>query len=455
MPGGKALIVPVENIQALTRGQATKAQFGEPIELALGGHSIRELRRNDAGEYLILAGDAVPDARSVDQSLWYWDGRRETAPQRLTTELPHDIEPCTLQTGAWEGIGELPDRLDPGAQVRLIMDQGYDCMYAPPNLPGQPVTDGTRTENKDVTQELVRKSRTDTVTLSGALGFEAGIRAPDVFVDQLVGTVSAPRQVTVTNTGIKPLVLGDVSLVDEGARSAAEFRLGDGTCEGTTLAVDASCTIDVRFAPTQANATSSAQVVVEGNVEGGRATAALTGNSVAAPVEDPPVVDPPAEDPPVVDPPVVDPPVVDPPVVDPPLPGPPLLTPPVLGLPSPDGAGKRPERPARTTLPVRTAVSVTSLKGRKLQLAVSARGVPRAQLGQRLTVRVKGVERAFSVRLKQGRATISLAGRGARAVRTGRPVSVSVSLPAFSVTSGTTILRAAKATKTVRVTVRR
>ena len=44
--------------------------------------------------------------------------------------MPQDVEPRhTDNAGAWEGIGEMPDELTAGAQVRLIMDQGYDELY--------------------------------------------------------------------------------------------------------------------------------------------------------------------------------------------------------------------------------------------------------------------------------------------------------------------------------------
>ena len=67
------------------------------------------------------AGLPGPDAPT--QALWAWNGDRDYAPRKLTTVVPKDVEPHhTDNAGAWEGIGEMPERLTPGAKVRLITD---------------------------------------------------------------------------------------------------------------------------------------------------------------------------------------------------------------------------------------------------------------------------------------------------------------------------------------------
>ncbi|MDO8211630.1 hypothetical protein [Conexibacter sp. CPCC 206217] len=139
------------------------------------------------------------------------------------------------------------------------------------------------------------------------------------------------------------------------------------------------------------------------------------------------------------------------------IPTPPILLPTPMPIPPAAAAGMRPganrsPTPAGRSLTVRWSVSAEAIPGRRLQLRIAAKGVSRPKLNQALTVRVTGVPLAFSVRLKQGRATVPLADWN---VRAGRVVSVTVSLPAFTVTSGTTTFRAAKATKTVRVKLRR
>ncbi|WP_324289268.1 hypothetical protein [Streptomyces sp. H34-S4] len=55
VPGGKALVVPVTNIDRVVAGVA-KPVFGEPLEMNLGGLAVRDIRKNTADQYLILAG---------------------------------------------------------------------------------------------------------------------------------------------------------------------------------------------------------------------------------------------------------------------------------------------------------------------------------------------------------------------------------------------------------------
>jgi len=93
---------------------------------------------------------------------------------------------------------------------------------------------------------------------------------------QAVATASAPQTITVTNTGNAPLTVSTVA-------TSGDFNETD-TCAGTTIAVNLSCTIQVRFLPT-ATGSRSGLLTVYGNVAGGQATAALSGTgSAAAPI---------------------------------------------------------------------------------------------------------------------------------------------------------------------------
>ncbi|MDA0180378.1 hypothetical protein OJ997_08725 [Solirubrobacter phytolaccae] len=106
-------------------------------------------------------------------------------------------------------------------------------------------------------------------------------------------------------------------------------------------------------------------------------------------------------------------------------------------------------------------VAVTASKGKTLKLTVSAPGFAAGQLPVRVTLKVAGVKQAYTVRLKDGKATLKLGARASR-VKTGKKVAVSVSLPASSATSTsttatqviTTTYAAAKATAKVTVRIR-
>ena len=269
--GGKALIVPLTNLEALTSGAATRATFGEPILLDLGGDRIREIRKNARDEYLILGATDSGSKLAPTQHLWAWTGDPDIAPRLLTTVVPDVIETRYTDTqGAWEGIGEVPDRLVPGAQVRLIMDQGYVQLY-----PG-------RGENKDDTSDYSNKARTDVVTLAGPVGTLAQVSDPGAFPDQSVNTIGSARTVTVTNTGSNLLHVGDVSTAADD-ESATDYLLAGDRCSAKTLAPDETCTIQVRFAPSRPGAVSNAELVVESDVPGSSTTVPLTGKATAPP----------------------------------------------------------------------------------------------------------------------------------------------------------------------------
>jgi hypothetical protein len=273
--GGKAVLIPIENLDELTTSPATAAhaQFGEPILFDLGGDSIREIRKNDDGEYLILSAPAgPPDVTAPStQTLWAWNGDPQVAPRKLTTVLPKDVEPSWRDNpGAWEGIGEMPARLTPGAKVRLLMDQGEDVFY------------GASPDKKD-TNNWTNKARIDVVTLAGPAGTVARLAAPDAFPAQAANTIGSPQTVTVTNSGSNVLHVGAVSTTDQDQASADDFLISGNTCSGKALGLDESCSVRVRFAPSRQNATSTASLVIESDVVGGSDSVALTGTSTTLP----------------------------------------------------------------------------------------------------------------------------------------------------------------------------
>jgi hypothetical protein len=143
--GGKALIVPVTNFDKVVTGSA--AVFGTPIELDLGGLSIRDIRKNAANQYLIIAGSWAADDNSDPYVLYSWDGVAGLAPVK-ELDLP------TTDAGGWEAIVDVPDLTQPGAQVELITDDGDADLY------------GDGTEAKDLAQPEWQKSRSTWFTLN-------------------------------------------------------------------------------------------------------------------------------------------------------------------------------------------------------------------------------------------------------------------------------------------------
>nr|WP_048832567.1 hypothetical protein [Streptomyces varsoviensis] len=146
--GGKALLVPVTNMDKLTKAdkgtgkgeKAVHAAFGEPITLDLGGLSVRDIRRNAAGQYLIVAGSWAAEDNSEPYALYAWDGVARHQPVKRL-DLP------TADPGGWEAVVDVPDLTAPGAKVQVITDAGSADLY------------GDGTEAKELPHAEWKKSR--------------------------------------------------------------------------------------------------------------------------------------------------------------------------------------------------------------------------------------------------------------------------------------------------------
>ncbi|UQX04911.1 DUF3616 domain-containing protein [Streptomyces sp. RerS4] len=145
VPGGKALLVPVTNLdEVLAAGE--EPVFGEPIEMDLGGLAVRDIKKNARNHYLILAGSCAADDDSDPYALYQWDGVPGHAP-RKRADLP------TTDPGAWESIVAVPDLRGRGARVQLITDNGASDLY------------GDGVEAKDLAHPEWKKSRSAWFTL--------------------------------------------------------------------------------------------------------------------------------------------------------------------------------------------------------------------------------------------------------------------------------------------------
>jgi hypothetical protein len=93
------------------------------------------------------------------------------------------------------------------------------------------------------------------------------------FAAQQVATQSAAQVITVTSSGNAPVVFGTPSIT-------GDFVETD-TCASKTIAVNATCTVSVVFAPTVTGARTGL-LTIYANVAGGQATVALSGTATAA-----------------------------------------------------------------------------------------------------------------------------------------------------------------------------
>jgi hypothetical protein len=91
IPGGDALVLPIQNPMDLLRGQ--RAQFGRPILVSLNGLGIRSVTRYRDG-YLMVAGSYLSDQAS---HLYRWNGRLSEA-ILITREMPGNPEGMAVLT---------------------------------------------------------------------------------------------------------------------------------------------------------------------------------------------------------------------------------------------------------------------------------------------------------------------------------------------------------------------
>lgn len=123
IPGGKALLVPLENPKEVVAGNAAK--LGKPIPLALGGLGIRSIEYVEArGTYLIVAGPYNDDG---DFKLYQWSGAASEEPELIQGVNFKGVQPEALISypGEETKIQFLSD--DGTKQV-----DGKDCKAAKP-----------------------------------------------------------------------------------------------------------------------------------------------------------------------------------------------------------------------------------------------------------------------------------------------------------------------------------
>lgn len=117
---GKALIVPLLNPLSLLQGQA--AEFGDPIELDLGGYGVREIAWRQGDEYLIVAGPYhANEDRSEKHRLYLWHSNHRTdKPKRLDADLGElNIEAAFFFPGQTDQVELLSDDGD---------TKGFQCV---------------------------------------------------------------------------------------------------------------------------------------------------------------------------------------------------------------------------------------------------------------------------------------------------------------------------------------
>jgi hypothetical protein len=150
-------------------GTAGTATFGAPIRLDLDGRAIREIQRNTAGQYVILAGppDSATGTAPKDFRLYTWDGSvtHEGAAKNLSLRTADLTALLGGMAASPEGLLDVPDNLmDATAPLSILSDSGDVVFY------------GDGKAAKDLA-EGHRKGRLDSVALGEAQSCQAGSAA--------------------------------------------------------------------------------------------------------------------------------------------------------------------------------------------------------------------------------------------------------------------------------------
>jgi hypothetical protein len=118
IPGGKALIVPLDNPQQIVEGE--RARLGSPIELSLNGLGIRTIEyRERRGRYLIVAGPYNDDGKVA---LFGWSGNASDSAELIPEGAFGNLSPEAMFTypGDTTAVQFLSD--DGGRKLK-----GADC----------------------------------------------------------------------------------------------------------------------------------------------------------------------------------------------------------------------------------------------------------------------------------------------------------------------------------------
>jgi hypothetical protein len=134
-----------------------------------------------------------------------------------------------------------------------------------------PSATGTRTGTVSVTDNAPGSPQTVSLTGTGIAPIVTLSPTTLTFVTELISTTSAPQNVTLTNTGTAALTISLISITGADPTDYLESN----TC-GSTVAVNATCTISVAFRA-KARGTRTASLSISDNATGSPQNVALSG----------------------------------------------------------------------------------------------------------------------------------------------------------------------------------
>ena len=227
---------------------------------------------NDVGSYPGIGPDVVSSAQahgvpivSAQQLLTWLDGRNTSSFGSLSWSTNTLSFTIVVGTGARNLQAMLPTGSPAGSLTSIT-------------LSGSPVSFTTQTI-KGVQYALFTANAGSYQAIYGSGGgAPVATLSPTslAFANQTIGTTSAAKPVTLSNTGSVALTITGISITGTNSTSFAQSN----NC-GSSVAAGASCTINVTFTPSAASALTATLSVAD-NAAGSPHTVALTGTGVAA-----------------------------------------------------------------------------------------------------------------------------------------------------------------------------
>jgi hypothetical protein len=229
---------------------------GSPEIIGLVGTGIGQLLIVEVSPTRLRFGDHVVGTTSAPQTVTLTNA----AGPPLTIS-GFDVSPEFAQTNT--------------CPVETPLDAPNSCTIS---LTFTPAQIGARTGTLSINSDSSASPHEVSLTGTGVSAAVANLDPSSLeFSDQLVGTASEPKTVTLTNTGAANLVISSIDLDDP------DFTLApasDCPLSPATLAVNASCTISVTFAPTVPGVLRAA-VVVRHDAAGSPEIIGMVGTGIA------------------------------------------------------------------------------------------------------------------------------------------------------------------------------
>ena len=190
---------------------------------------------------------------------------------------PAGTMPLWEASGDFNGDGKLDLAVSGEGSTSVLLGNGDGTFQAPLEFLGGTAADSVAVAdfNRDGKLDLVtadEQASAVSVLLQNVAPSALLTPTKLLFGKELLGTTSAPREAMLTNTGTAALRKGSIKT------TSPDFP-EENTC-GSTVAVNASCTISVTFDPTESGARTGA-IVVNDNAVGSPQTVSLSGTGVA------------------------------------------------------------------------------------------------------------------------------------------------------------------------------